>query len=221
MIDTGNIDDSWKPLFTKIIDKQVFRDIDSILNDNVLPERDSIFRVFEMPVSKIKIVILGQDPYSQPNQAVGLAFAVSAREKKPPSLLSIEKEVGHEIDRTLIPWTEQGVFLLNTALTVKKNIPGSHINLWKPFTAKVIQFISQSNPCIWMLWGNHAQSYTEYISNYVYQYRVQGEDNKNVVLIASHPAAESYKEDAGFYGCNHFEKANQILASSGKQIINW
>lgn len=217
----NEVHESWKPLFFNAIEKDLFREIDMLDYNSVYPTKEDVFRVFETPLNEIKVVILGQDPYFNPNQAVGLAFAVPHKSAKPPSLKNIEREVGHEINRTLIPWIEQGVFLLNTALTASKGKPGSHIELWKPFTTKVVQYISQNQPCIWLLWGKHAQSYIDYIDNYVYEYRKEDEKEKNVVLIASHPASESYRENAGFFGCNHFTKVNSILVKADQKSINW
>jgi len=216
----STIDESWKPLFFNM-DKDFFREIDAMNETRYYPKKQNIFRVFETPLQDIKVVILGQDPYIHPDEAVGLAFAVCSKKSKPPSLQNIEKEIGHEIDRTLIPWMEQGVFLLNTALTVRKGASGTHTELWRTFTGKVINHISKNNPCIWMLWGKHANGFLKDIDNYVFEYPMEDELDKNVVLIAAHPAAESYRDDAGFYGCNHFNKANKALEIQGKVIINW
>ena len=173
------------------------------------PAKENIFRVFEMPVEDIKVVILGQDPYPNPNQSIGLAFAVSKEIKKPASLKMIEREVGHPLDRTLQNWIDQGVFLLNVGLTVKRGQPGSHIRLWHPFTINIIKFISEHHPVIWMLWGKFAEAYAEYISK------------DNDILYAAHPAAETYRQNAGFLGCDHFNYANVLLKEKGKQLINW
>ena len=215
------IHESWKPFFFNLIEKDFFREIDLLDPETIYPQKENIFRVFEMPIDDIKVIIIGQDPYPQPNQAVGLAFAVPARQKKPPSLRIIEEEVGHEVDRTMIKWSEQGVFLLNTALTVKRGVSGSHINLWRPFTAKLIQYISEHHPTIWLMWGLFAQEHIPIISNHVYQYRMDNEEDKNVVLIAPHPAAEVYRPGAGFIGCGHFKQVNEILKKDNKQLINW
>jgi uracil-DNA glycosylase len=215
----NNIDDSWKPFFFNGIDKEFFRQVEQLDGSLIYPKKGDIFRVFEMPLSKIKIIILGQDPYYKVNQATGLAFAVPESIRKPASLRIIEKELGHHIDRTMKHWTNQGVFLMNTALTVARGKPGTYINLWNPFIKKVISYISKDHPAIWMLWGKHAQSYIEYIDNYVFNTRLKGEEDKNVVLIASHPAAEVYKSNAGFLKCNHFNIANTLLGEQNK--INW
>lgn len=217
----NNIDDSWKLLFFKVIDKDFFREIETLREEDIYPEKENIFRVFEMPLSEIKVVLIGQDPYPKPNQAVGLVFAVPAKTPKPASLKIIEKEIGHSIDRTMIPWKEQGVFLLNTALTVKRGTSGSHIELWHNFTKKVIKFISENNPCIWILLGKYAQDYVEYIDDYVYEYPKLDELGKNIVLVAAHPAAEAYKDNAGFLGSGIFNQANNVLGILEKEKIIW
>lgn len=216
-----NLHESWKPLFFNTIDSEFFRKVDNLIEGTFYPPKDKIFRVFEMPVEDIKVVILGQDPYPKEGQAIGLSFAVSEETSKPASLRNIEKEVGHEIDRTLQPWVDQGVFMLNTALTVQANNTGSDIEHWSMFTKNIIKFISETNPCVWMLWGKKAQVFKEYLADYIYDYPKLDELHMNVVLEAAHPAAESYKSDAGFFGCNHFYKANVALALQDKETINW
>ncbi len=216
-----DIHESWKPLFFNGIPQSFFLEIDNMNEEDYFPVKEDIFRVFQMPLEEIKVVILGQDPYIKVNQSVGLAFAVPSRIMKPPSLKIIETELGKNIDRTMKPWIEQGVFLLNTALTVERGESGSHIQLWQDFTGKIIKFISENNPCIWMLWGKHAQSYIQYISNLVYEYPKVEELEMNVVLVSPHPAAECYATNAGFYGCNHFSLANNALQLKNKSLINW
>lgn len=185
------------------------------------PEAKNIFRVFSMPLGDIKVVILGQDPYPQPNQAIGYAFAVSENTSTPKSLSIIYKEVmdtcwelGHSPDnypasmlewKTLEHWREQGVFLLNTALTVEHGKPGSHTVYWGNFTKFVIGVISKEVNPVWLLWGLHAQKYESMI-------RALQPNNYGNILKAPHPAAEIYSNGkAGFYGSNHFQKANQLL----------
>ena len=217
----NNIHESWRQFFLKLIDTEFFRAIDQLDNEDIYPNKENIFRVFEMPLDDIKVIILGQDPYPNANQAIGLDFAVSAETNMPVSLRNIQKEIGHDIDRTLIPWSKQGVFLLNTALTVKRKQAGSHIKLWHYFTAKLIKFISEHHPSIWMLWGKKAQDHISFINNYVYDYPSIGEENRNIILMAAHPAAESYKQNAGFFGCDHFNMANRVLNAINKENINW
>lgn len=232
------IHDSWhqhlQPLFD---DVKMIKIKDEILpKARYYPERHQIFKVFEMPLDQIKVVVLGQDPY--PNgEAIGLAFAISPAYKIPASLRIIKAEVDKseskyfgekESDlmwRTLQHWTNQGVFLLNTALTVEVKNAGSHINYWQWFTREVIKIISLNTMCVWMLWGAKAQAFQAFIDHHV----VMDEDNvtvispNNGVLLAPHPAAETYSGGSGktFTGCNHFNLCNVILQSQGKDIIKW
>lgn len=217
----SQIHNDWKPLFFNVIGKDFFREIEALKEEDIYPEKENIFRVFKMPLSEIKVVLIAQDPYVKANQAIGLAFAVPEDTPKPPSLRIIEKEVGHPLTSTLISWKEQGVFLLNTALTVKRGTSGSHIELWHNFTKKVIKFISENNPCIWILLGKYAQDYVEYIDDYVYEYPKLDELGKNIVLVAAHPAAEAYKDNAGFLGSGIFNQANNVLGILEKEKIIW
>lgn len=208
------IHESWGPI-KDIIDNDENL---TILNKRVLPlskyypERDNIFRVFEMPLKDIKVVIIGQDPYPNEHQAIGYAFAVPETVSKPFSLRVIEKEVGHEIDRTLSGWREQGVFLLNTALTVEAKRPGSHAHYWAGFTEEVVRYIARENPCIWLLWGRKALAYSGIIGAY----------DGNLILPAPHPAAEAYNRGgASFVGCEHFKIVNEVLESKNEGIIKW
>lgn len=162
--------------------------------------------------SNIRRVKLRSIPKKK-NQAIGYSFAVNEDIGKPVSLRIIEKEVGHEINRTLQLWRDQGVFLLNTALTVEEGKAGSHSKYWEDFITNVISYISNKNPCIWLLWGKHAQKY---------KHLIQGNGEGNAILTAPHPAAEAYSGGtAGFLGCNHFKIVNSILDKQHKQQINW
>lgn len=181
------------------------------------PDKDKIFNVFSMPLDDIKVVILGQDPYPTPNDAIGFAFAISndTNTRKPVSFRNIEKEVGHSLDRELKSWRDQGVFLLNTALTVESKRAGSHLSYWKDFSKRVISQISKQVNPVWFLWGLHAQSYKDIINN-------NSVENYGNILISAHPAAEAYSGGkAGFFGCGHFHKANELLELKRKTIINW
>lgn len=180
-------------------------------------------------------------PYPVPGDAIGRAFAVSKNRKMPASLKIIQKELFNEIPltipyanedewKTLEHWQEQGVFLLNTALTVETGRAGSHLKYWKEFTKKVISFISITHPCIWLLWGRKAEQFRPYISNPFSVKRYSDEtiesipsnEDWNYILTAPHPAAEAYSGgNAGFYGCNHFRYTNEILKVLKKQKINW
>jgi len=233
---------SWKPLFGLLHQDSLAELSANILPNCVYyPHKENIFRVFRMPLNKIKVVILGQDPYHGPGQANGLAFAVNENISTPPSLGIIARELSdeglkdsHNYDtpwKTLGHWEEQGIFLLNTALTVESTKPGSHLIYWNEFVSQVIKFIAINNPCIWLLWGKKAQSYTTYIphktifnvKNYSKETigGIPSNPYFNYVLKASHPAAECYSTNAGFLGCNHFHYVNTILMKNNQVQINW
>lgn len=204
------------------------------------PARDSIFKVFSMPIDQIKVCIIGQDPY--PNgEAIGLSFAVPSTVKIPPSLQVVAREIelsglktgffDSDIPewRTLEHWTKQGVFLLNSALTVEAFKSSSHLNYWQWFTKEVIKIISRVAKPVWMLWGVKAQGFSHFIEGgEIMKKDVDIELNmgslNNLILTASHPAAEFYKDSrskATFKGCNHFQMCNKILEMKKEKIINW
>lgn len=219
------------------------------LNNKILPEikyypdKQDIFNVFQMNMTNIRVVILGQDPYFTPNTATGYAFAVNKESKIPPSLRIIKQELDNSYEdtswgnqylmgnnlpiwRTLEHWTHQGVFLLNTALTVEAGNAGSHLKYWEDFTKHVIKLISYYNPCIWLLWGKKAQGYIPQIYSgiKVNDYIDNLDDipkGKNYILEAPHPAASLYGGNVSFIGCNHFQITNQILKQNNKKQIKW
>jgi uracil-DNA glycosylase len=240
------IHESWHPFLQELFDDEKML----MLKDDILPrakfypQSKNIFRVFSMPFDQIKVVILGQDPYPQEGQANGLAFAVNPTSGMPKSLQIIKNEVfqnmgisteGAAMDyatkhpdwRTLKHWHNQGVFLLNTALTVGANDAGSHLNYWNWFTREVIHKISNNNKCVWLLWGGKAHGFMDYINKKIL---LNKEDkipsnigNFNVVLKTYHPAAEAYDptRKEKFTGCNHFHLTNKILDQMGKKMIDW
>lgn len=203
------------------------------------PAPENIFRVFEMPLQDIKVVILGQDPY--PNgEAIGYAFAVNERKTGtiPASLQVISAELqrssGHLESKlktpTLSHWIQQGVFLLNTALTVEVGEPGKHIGQWLWFTREVIGVISREVKPVWLLWGAKAQGFLDYINLPYNGIRPKEEfemksdllKEMNVYFKAYHPAAEKYSGGKNtFMNCNHFNLCNEILERQNKSIINW
>lgn len=240
---TEIIDKSWIPVLSQLHQEPL-----KSLNEGLLPNisyqplKEDIFRVFEMPVNKIKVVILGQDPCPTPGDAIGLAFATRTERKLPTSLRNIQMEIAEEHLgdlnyiltypewKTLDHWSKQGVFLLNTALTVETGKAGSHIKYWEEFTKKVIQYISVQNPCLWLLWGAKAQKFIPYIRcpfmvkgyNKTTIQDIPANNEYNYILTAPHPAAEaSSGGKAGFYGCNHFIFANEILKKNKLKQINW
>lgn len=185
--------------------------------DTCYPPINFMFRAFELtPLEKIKIVILGQDPYHQQGQAHGLAFSVPAGVAAPPSLRNIFKELMRH-PSTPVPWSNdlsgwarQGVFLLNTWLSVRAGEPGSHRKMgWEPFTDQCIAHISaHCDHVVFMLWGAPAQAK-----------RVLIDASKHSVLIAPHPSPLSAHR--GFIGCDHFLLANKLLEERGQQPIDW
>lgn len=244
---TDLIHESWKPLMWLLNQDEMLRLNTEVLPTSIYyPPKEQIFRVFQKPLSEIKVVILGQDPYPTPGNANGLAFAVNENINPPYSLKTIYKEVAtstglmlpdHEVNdipiswKTLEHWEQQGVFLLNTALTVESGKPGSHLKYWEAFIKQVIYFIAQNQPCIWLLWGKKAQSAITYMpKNKLFNVRGYNKETinqipanpyTNYILRASHPAAEAYSKDAGFLGCNHFHFVNKILERNSLKTINW
>jgi uracil-DNA glycosylase len=225
------IHESWhkhlQPLFDDVKMQKIKEDI--LPKISFYPESKNIFRVFSMPLDDIKVVILGQDPY--PNgEAIGLAFAVSGDSQVPASLRVIRREIEETIPppdkwKTLEHWQEQGVFLLNTALTVQAKNAGSHLGIWQWFTREVIKIISKESSCIWMLWGAKAQSFKEYIDKALVWSNTSSLASDfvecNIILEAPHPAAELYGGKKKFSGCNHFKICNEILKLQNKPIINF
>jgi uracil-DNA glycosylase len=217
------IDDSWKIALADEFDKPYFKELRHFLTTEkqsgktIYPPGSLIFNAFNStPFDKVKVVILGQDPYHGDGQAHGLCFSVQYGVKPPPSLVNIYKElksdVGFEIPAhgNLQKWTEQGVFLLNAMLTVEANQPASHQKKgWEEFTNAVIQKLSKERSgLIFMLWGNFAQ-----------QKAVLIDETKHTILKAAHPSPFSAYN--GFFGCKHFSKTNEILKAKGEEEIDW
>lgn len=184
----------------------------------VYPPKSDVFSAFRLTDwNKLKVVILGQDPYHGPNQANGLAFSVHQKVSIPPSLHNIYEELLHDIPGFQIPthgslkhWAEQGVFLLNTVLTVRAGAPQSHQGLgWQRFTDEVFRIINKEKEhVVFMLWGSSARAKRREI-----------DENKHLVLTAPHPSPLSAYR--GFFGCQHFSKANAWLKEKGLEPIDW
>ena len=217
---------------------------DEILpNIKYYPKREDIMNVFSMNINEIKVVLLGQDPYFTPDTAIGYAFAVNENGKIPPSLRVIRQELDNSYEntdwgnkyllgkdlpvwKTLKHWTNQGVFLLNAALTVEAGIAGSHSDYWLDFTKEVIKYISFKRNCIWLIWGNNAKKFIPYIYRglKVSEYKDSIEDiplDRNYILEAPHPAASLYGGKNSFVGCNHFNITNKILKINKQKQIMW
>ena len=182
------------------------------------PKGNQIFNAFNLtPFNKVKVVILGQDPYHGPGQAHGLCFSVPSSIKPPPSLINIFKELENDIGKkidyrngNLEHWAKQGVLLLNTTLTVEKSKPLSHQNYgWTEFTDYVISLISEKlNNIVFILWGAFAQSKKNLIDS-----------NKHLILIAPHPSPLSAHR--GFFGSKPFSKTNSFLQSKEIDMVDW
>jgi uracil-DNA glycosylase len=211
---------SWSNALQPFTQGPIWRSINESVNHSYdrgvcYPARKDIFRAFELtPLTDVRVVILGQDPYHGPEQANGLAFSVHAGQKPPPSLRNMLKEVWDDVGGMpwvdLTRWAEQGVFLLNTVLTVEEKRPGSHAKFgWETFTDEVIRTISVHQPhVVFMLWGNYAQKKETLIDT-----------TKHLVLKAPHPSPLSAYQ--GFFGCRHFSQANAFLEGKGLAVVKW
>lgn len=220
-------DPSWHAFFEKESQKEYFLAlVDFLMSQEarklaIYPPKHLIFNAFkQVPLSEIKVVILGQDPYHGPGQAHGLCFSVSQGVAPPPSLKNIFKELSSDLKLPvpqhgcLLSWAHQGVFLLNTILTVQEGQPMSHHKQgWEIFTDHVIQEIaSQPRPIVFMLWGKAAQE--------KYFHLVGSQTSKNhLVLQTTHPSP--FSAHYGFLGSGHFSKANEFLKSNNCEPIDW
>lgn len=216
------IGNDWDDVLKEEFQKDYFSDIMEFVDEEyktktVYPPYDEIFNAFAFtPLKNVKVVILGQDPYHEKGQAHGLAFSTPHGRPIPRSLKNIFKEInaeyGHEIPESgcLESWARQGVFLLNTVLTVEDGNANSHSKCgWQTFTDNVIKILdSQNQPIVFMLWGKQAEKKKELIKN-----------PRHLVLVTSHPSPFSARR--GFFGCNHFKEANEFLAENGKEKIDW
>ena len=211
----------WKELLAPEFEKPYFAQLTEFVRQEyasrrIFPRGSNIFRAFDKcPFDRLKVVVIGQDPYHGPGQANGLCFSVADGVPFPPSLQNIFKEVSDDTG-TPIPstgnldrWAEQGVLLLNAILTVRSGAPASHSKIgWENFTDAVIRCISDNcDGVVFMLWGNFARSKRELI-----------DAQKHLVLEAAHPSPLAR---GAFFGCRHFSKANSYLAERGKDTIDW
>ena len=217
------IEESWKQVLADEFEKPYFAELRQFLQTektagkSIYPPGSLIFNAFNStPFDKVRVVILGQDPYHGAGQAHGLCFSVQHGVKPPPSLVNMFKElkdnVGFVIPNhgCLQKWTEQGIFLLNAILTVEANQPASHQKKgWEEFTNATIQKLSkEKSGLIFILWGNFAQ-----------QKAVLIDETKHTILKAAHPSPFSAYN--GFFGCKHFSKTNEILVQKGEAPIDW
>ena len=217
------IEASWKEVLRGEFSKPYFQQIPLHLKTEksqgkiIYPAGSLIFNAFNVtPFDKVKVVILGQDPYHGPGQAHGLCFSVQNGVPAPPSLMNIFKELQDDIgisipqNGNLTHWAEQGVFLLNASLTVRAGEPMSHSKIgWAEFTDTVIKKISElKNNVVFLLWGKFAQ-----------EKRVLIDEKKHGILRSVHPSPLS--AHAGFFGCKHFSKTNAYLMSKGIDPVDW
>ena len=215
---------SWKDFFEKEKEKAYFRKLEEFLDNEyknkvIYPPRDLVFNAFSLcPLDKIKVVIIGQDPYHEPNQAMGLSFSVPSTCKVPPSLKNIYKEIEDDCneiffnkDGDLTYLANQGVLLLNSILTVEQGKPLSHnIKEYDELYHNILKELDELDyPFVFMLWGGNAKKQSVYLKN-----------PKHLVLCANHPSPLSSNR-GGFFGCKHFLKANQFLIQNGIEPIIW
>lgn len=218
-----NLEESWNQKLKQEIEKDYFKQLCNFIDDEmgngkvIYPPVDEIFTAFNhTPFDKVKVVIIGQDPYHGENQAHGLSFSVKPGVKIPPSLRNIYKELHEDIKMAipeqgyLISWADQGVLMLNAVLTVEQGKAGSHHRKgWEKFTDRVIELLNEEKDnLVFMLWGSPAQKKGSKV-----------DEVRHLVLKAVHPSPLSAYR--GFFGCKHFSKANQYLIDHQKNPIDW
>lgn len=218
----SQIDNDWLPALNKEFKKDYYKKLYKFVNDEyrtrtIYPPANDIFNAFHLtPLSEVKVVILGQDPYHNVNQAHGLSFSVKPGEDIPPSLQNIYKELNSDLgcyipnNGFLQKWAKEGVLLLNTVLTVRAHQANSHQGRgWEQFTDAVIEAVNnEDRPIVFMLWGRPAQMKAAMLNN-----------PKHLILKAPHPSPLSAYR--GFFGCRHFSKANEFLKSNGIEPVDW
>ena len=218
----GAISNDWlgplTPEFKKPYYAKLYRTIrEEYTTRQIFPDSEDIFNAFSLtPLSDVKVVILGQDPYHNVGQAHGLCFSVKPEVEIPPSLVNIYQELNSDLgcyvpdNGYLVKWAKQGVLLLNTVLTVRAHEANSHRGIgWEEFTDAAIRILNeQDRPIVFMLWGRPAQMKKAMLNN-----------PKHLVLEAPHPSPLSAYR--GFFGCRHFSRANAFLEDHGRSPIDW
>lgn len=210
----------WKPYLQEEFEKPYYKEITSFLKEKyntktIYPPQNKIFACLATPPKDVKVIIVGQDPYHGENQANGLAFSVSPGVKIPPSLKNIYKELEREYEKPmpqtgdLTGWSNQGVLLLNTSLSVEKGLAASHSGIgWQTFTDKIIKTMSDNfDNNVFILWGSHAKAK-----------KVLIDESKHLILTSAHPSPFSV---TGFLGNNHFLETNKYLTQHNKAPIDW
>ncbi|MFA5770393.1 MAG: uracil-DNA glycosylase [Patescibacteria group bacterium] len=215
------IEETWKRVLKTEFQKSYWKELTEFirkqyLSSKVYPPAKDIFRAFDLcPLDKVKVVIVGQDPYHGEKQANGLSFAVNDGITLPPSLKNIHKEIQSDLGITPLPsgdlsrWAKQGVLMINSVLTVAANSPASHKTKgWEKFTDTVIKTLNDNRKnIVYLLWGKYAQVKGEVINR-----------QNNLVLISGHPSPYSVHL---FFGSNHFSKCNEYLKKNGIKEIDW
>jgi uracil-DNA glycosylase len=216
------IPESWKPVLDGELEKPYFRKLNDFLSEErqkytVFPPEQEVFSALQItPFERVSVLLLGQDPYHDHNQAHGLSFSVRPGTPIPPSLRNIFKELNADTGAQfpnngfLVPWAEQGVLLLNAVLTVRAHQPNSHKNKgWEKLTDTIISALSEKDdPVVFLLWGGFAQKKIELI-----------DEKKHLVIKSAHPSPLSATR--GFFGSRPFSKTNASLKQSGKPEIHW
>ncbi len=216
------IDSSWKSRLANEFNAPYFGQLTNFVRDaythhQIFPPAKLIFNAFDLcPFDKVKVVIIGQDPYHGLGQAHGLSFSVNENIPLPPSLKNIYQEIRSDLGiqplshGNLERWAKQGVLLLNATLTVQADLAGSHQKKgWETFTDSAIKAVAEEKEhVVFLLWGNYAQQKAQYIDR-----------TKHLVLTAVHPSPLSAHR--GFFGCKHFSQTNQYLTEHGLEPINW
>lgn len=217
------IEESWKRVLADEFDKDYFIKLTDFVRGEymagkqIYPVPKNIFNAFNMcPFDNVRVVIIGQDPYHEPGQAMGLCFSVPDGVTPPPSLVNIYREIETDLGRPspthgdLTAWARQGVLLLNSTLTVAAHLAASHAGRgWEQFTDAVIRALaSRRDGVVYMLWGSYAQHKAEFV-----------DASKNLVLKSAHPSPLSAYR--GFFGCKHFSRANEYIVAHGGIPIDW
>lgn len=224
-----HLESSWREVLSGELEKPYIRELSVFVENEykhspitTFPPKQLIFNAFEQtPFDKVKVVILGQDPYHGPNQAHGLSFSVPKGVKPPPSLKNIFKELTEDLgvyhslsSGCLIPWAKQGILLLNATLTVSEGKPLSHHKKgWERFTDAVIAAIyTKVDPVIFVLWGKSAQDKSSFLNR-------EEKKSPHTTLIAAHPSP--FSAHRGFFGCRHFSRINALLNKQNMLPIDW
>lgn len=216
------IEESWKQVLNSEFDKDYFIKLTDFVRSEYLsgktvyPAPANVFNAFNLcPFDKVRVVIIGQDPYHEPGQAHGLCFSVQNGVKNPPSLINIYKEIENDLGRKsitngdLTKWAEQGVLLLNSTLTVQAHAAASHAGKgWEQFTDAVISALTTRKNIVYLLWGSYAQKKAEFVNT-----------SENLILKSVHPSPLSAHR--GFFGNHQFSTANEYLTKNGSSQINW